>query len=97
MYYSEEDIQPAVDLAQKIFGRAEQYHTWSDGQVMVNVAIMTRKYGKILSGDLLLGKNAGTASVDLQKKLDILADSIGHTVFLTDGDYEFSLAIARSQ
>lgn len=97
MFYSEEDIQPAVNLAKKLFGKAEQYYSWSEGQVVVNVAIMTRRYGKIWSGDLLLGKNAGTASEILQKNLDLLSDSISQIVFLTDGDYDFTRAIARSQ
>ncbi len=97
MFYSEEDVQPAVALATKIFGLPEQYYTWSDGPSMLNVVIMTRKFGKIWSGDLLLEKDAGQASVILQKNLDILSDSIGQPVYLTDGDFDFTLAIAASQ
>jgi len=97
MFYTQEDIQPAVDLAVKIFGPPEQYHTWRGGQVMMNVALMTRKYGKIWSGDLSLDKDTGKASTELQRKLDLLSDSINQTVFLTDGDFDFTQPIARSQ
>ena len=97
MYYSKEDIQPAVFLAAKIFGPTEQYHTWDEGRVMMNVAIMTRKLGKIWSGDLLLDKNAGITSDKLQKNLDILSDSIDQPVYLTEGDFDFTRAIAASQ
>jgi len=97
MFYTEEDVQPAVDLAVKIFGKPEQYHTWSEGQVMMNVAVMTRKFGKIWTGDLLMDRDTRNASTELQRKLDLLADSINQPVFLTDGDFDFTLAIAVSQ
>jgi len=97
MYYTEEDIQPAVDLAVKIFGPSGQYHTWGQGQPMRNVALMTRQFGKIWSGDLLLPKSTSEASTELQEKLDLLSNSIGQTVFLTDDHFDFTQPIAKSQ
>ena len=98
MFYTEDDVQPIVDLAVKIFGRSNQYHTWSEGQIMMNVVLMTRKFGKIWSGDLLLGPGSG-ASEEVQKKLNLLSDSVGQKIFLIDDDddFDFTRAIGLSQ
>ena len=46
MYWTDEDIQPSVDLAEKIFGKGDQS----------NVFLFTREFGKIWQGRLDLNK-----------------------------------------
>ena len=46
MFWTDEDIQPSVDLAEKIFGKNSQS----------NVFLFTREFGKIWQGSLSLNK-----------------------------------------
>jgi hypothetical protein len=46
MFWTDEDIQPSVDLAEKIFGKNSQS----------NVFLFTREFGKIWQGSLNLSK-----------------------------------------
>ena len=46
MFWTDEDIQPSVDLAEKIFGKGDQS----------NVFLFTREFGKIWQGSLDLNK-----------------------------------------
>lgn len=48
MFYTEEDIQPVVDAATKMFGIPGRYET----SPFVYVAVETPKYGKIWYGDV---------------------------------------------
>ena len=46
MFWTDEDIQPSVDLAEKIFGMSEQS----------SVFLFTREFGKLWQGSLDLNK-----------------------------------------
>ena len=46
MFWTGEDIQPSVDLAEKIFGKSTQSNTF----------LFTREFGKIWQGSLHLNK-----------------------------------------
>lgn len=46
MFWTDEDIQPSVDLAEKIFGKNSQS----------NIFLFTREFGKIWQGSLSLNK-----------------------------------------
>ena len=46
MFWTDEDIQPSVDLAERIFGKNSQS----------NVFLFTREFGKIWQGSLSLNK-----------------------------------------
>lgn len=51
MFYTEEDIQPVVSAAIKVFGKQGQYH-YFPSKVVNMLTISSNKYGKIWYGDV---------------------------------------------
>lgn len=51
MFYTEEDIQPVVDAAIKVFGSQGQYHYYPS-QIVNMLTITSKKYGKIWYGEV---------------------------------------------
>jgi hypothetical protein len=76
MFYTQEDVQPAVDAAVRIFGKNGSYVF--DGNVK-NVVIATREFGKIWNGDVDVNS--------VENKCTQLARQIGNTVYLLEGFY----------
>jgi hypothetical protein len=85
MFYTQEDVQPAVDAAVRIFGRNGSYVF--NGNVK-NVVIATREFGKIWNGDV-------DVSI-LEDKCSQLARQIGNTVYLFEGFYTDNLDFTQA-
>jgi len=73
MFWTEEDVQPAVDLAVKLFGPNNQYHY--DKNTHKNIHIMTREFGKIWFGDLKI-------TDEVRNNLENLSVTINQTIYL---------------
>jgi hypothetical protein len=81
MFYVEEDILPAVKAATEIFGPAGQF---AEGKnVMRNVFLATRQFGKIWYGDV------DTATTELATKCKELAQKIDQTIYVFSSSNEF--------
>lgn len=76
MFYTAEDVQPAVQVATELFGPAG---TMMEGKnVTKNVLIGTREFGKIWYGDV-------DGDVDFINGLcGVLSQRIGQTVMVVD-------------
>jgi hypothetical protein len=79
MFYSEEDVQPAVTLAVELFGtQGNMLHTatWK------NLTVITKQFGKIWYGDI------NFSPAEVTKKCQQLAQKLGQKVYiLPDGEY----------
>tara|TARA_S200002703_G_scaffold91915_1_gene79449 strand:- start:3254 stop:3559 length:306 start_codon:yes stop_codon:yes gene_type:complete len=75
MFWTDEDIQPAIDLAVKLFGSNNRYEH-DNRNAHRNVSIMTKEYGKIWFGDLELNDEA-------RENMEKLSVTINQRVYLT--------------
>ena len=50
MFYTEEDVQPAVDMATELFGKIGNMS--AEKNVLKNIAIFSKQYGKLWYGDI---------------------------------------------
>lgn len=86
MFYTEEDIQPHVNEVERVLGRVG---TMDFGKnVLYNVAIATKEFGKIWYGDLI--------TFDLADKIKSLETSLNMKLFVisADGlDFETEMSI----
>ena len=81
MFYDEEEVQPAVDIAAELFGYPGRL---IDGhKVMRNTSIATRQFGKLWYGDI------DTASTDLEATCIALSQRIGQEVYVFGEDNNF--------
>lgn len=82
MFYTEEDVQPAVDIAAELFGHPGRL---IDGhKVMRNTSIATRQFGKLWYGDI------DTTSTDLEATCIALSQRIGQDVYVFSEDSNFN-------
>lgn len=51
MFWSEEDIQPVINLAEKLFGSGDTIQYYNRNAIP-NISLMTREFGKLWVGDL---------------------------------------------
>jgi hypothetical protein len=93
MFWQEEDVQPAVNAANSIFGEPNQY--FYGDNVFKNVTIMTREYGKIWFGDVQLDE---TLEGGFRDSLRSLSKRINQRVCfsLASGTFEFSDSVCES-
>jgi hypothetical protein len=77
MFWTDEDIQPAVDLAVKLFGQHNLYEQ-DNRNAHKNVSIMTREFGKIWFGDMELNE-------ETKESMEKLSVTINQKVYLTKG------------
>lgn len=77
MFYTEEDVQPAVDAAVKIFGKQGSMDTGKN--ILYNISIFTREFGKIWYGDV--------STFDLKEKLKELSTIINTEIFVIDEQF----------
>lgn len=82
MFYCEDDIIPAINAAEKIFGKQSQYdlERYEDMPVYYNALLVTREFGKLWSGDLKISWDG------LQESLNLLSTTINQRVFFIYGD-----------
>jgi hypothetical protein len=91
MYYTEDDIRPAVKLAAEMFGMNGRMLV--ENGIMPNITISTREFGKIWYGDVYentLEENCKRLSVALRKKVVVsnattVSDYIESTPIITVG------------
>ena len=81
MYWTSEDIQPSVDLAEKLFGKSGIYSSNVD-TTHSNVFLLTREFGKLWQGSVKFDQK-------LRDNMEMLSDTINKKVYLTNGfDYD---------
>ena len=81
MYWTSEDIQPSVDLAEKLFGKSGIYSSNED-TTHSNVFILTREFGKLWQGSVKFDQK-------FKDSMEMLSDTINKKVYLTNGfDYD---------
>ena len=81
MYWTSEDIQPSVDLAEKLFGKSGIYSSNSD-TTHSNVFLLTREFGKLWQGSVKFDQK-------FKDSMEMLSDTINKKVYLTNGfDYD---------
>jgi hypothetical protein len=86
MFYSAEDIQPAVDLAAKVFGTVGNMTTGKN--VLYNVSVATREFGKLWYGDI--------AASDVINLLNTLSNFTHQKVFILDEQFDFTAPVLTS-
>ena len=81
MYWTSEDIQPSVDLAEKLFGKSGIYSSNKDA-THSNVFLLTREFGKLWQGSVRFDQK-------FKDSMELLSDTINKKVYLTNGfDYD---------
>ena len=79
MYWTSEDIQPSVDLAEKLFGKSGIYsHNKGEDVTHSNVFLLTREFGKLWQGSVKFDQK-------LRDNMEMLSDTINKKVYLTNG------------
>ena len=81
MYWTSEDIQPSVDLAEKLFGKSGIMASNSE-TTHSNVFLLTREFGKLWQGSVRFDQK-------FKDSMEMLSDTINKKVYLTNGfDYD---------
>ncbi len=90
MFWTDEDVQPAYELAVKLFGQHNRYEQ-DNINAYRNVVIMTREFGKIWFGDLELND-------ETRENLEKLSVTINQKVYFTrEFDHENALYTTTSK
>lgn len=88
MFYTEEDVQPAVTLAVKLFGKAGNMSL--EKNTLYNVSIATREYGKLWYGDI----DGSMADTDtLMFKFSELGRFVNQKIYILDDQFDFNKPI----
>lgn len=86
MFYSAEDVLPAVQMAEKVFGPVG--HITKGKNVLYNVSVASREFGKLWYGDI--------EASDVVSLLNALSNSIRQKVFILDERFDYKHAILTS-
>ena len=87
MFYNEDDVQPVVTIANEMFGKSGRM---LDGKnVMRNVTLATREFGKIWYGDM------DTIAMSPQTQCSVLSHRINQTVYMFDNSNTFDYNAAH--
>ena len=78
MFYTAEDVSPAVKVVADVFGKVGNMETGKN--VLYNVSIFSRQYGKLWYGDLV---NEG-----ISDKLTTLSTKLGMSLSVVDEHFE---------
>lgn len=78
MFYTEEDVQPAVTAAEQIFGKPGSMDYGKN--VLYNVHVFTREFGKLWYGDV--------SAFDVADKLKELHNLLNVQVFIINDMFE---------
>lgn len=89
MFWTADDVQPAVNEAVRLFGVQGRI---GNGKVSErNISIATREYGKLWYGDI------SEDHLTFKNKLNELANSIKQTVYVLSSDsYDFNDPLYRT-
>ena len=89
MFYDNEDVSPAVNLAKKLFGSGNSFEF--NRNAHKNMSIMTREFGKIWFGDIEL-------TDQVRDNLEKLSVTINQRVYFTrEFDFENALYTTESK
>lgn len=86
MFYSAEDVQPAVDLAVKVCGTMG--NVTINKNALHNVSVATREFGKLWYGDL--------EKSDVVSILNTISAAINQKVYVLDEQFNFNSPILTS-
>jgi len=75
MYWTREDIEPAVQLAEKLFGPNNRMEH-DNRNALKGISIMTREFGKIWFGDIELNEQT-------RENMEKLSVTINQRVYFT--------------
>ena len=90
MYWTSEDIQPSVDLAEKLFGKSGIMASNSD-TTHSNVFLLTREFGKLWQGSVNFDQK-------FKDSMEMLSDTINKKVYLTNGfDYDNPIHVTTTK
>ena len=78
MFWQTEDVQPAVKAVTEVFGQVGRMETGKN--VLYNVSIFSRQYGKLWYGDLV--------NVGISEKLTTLSTKLGMLLSVVDENFE---------
>lgn len=99
MFYDEVDIDPAINVANSLFGSPNKYEEYGYSfvpvedqlHIMKNVSIATKEFGKLWYGDL-------SETQETLDKINILSDSINQRVYIIrDYDFDNPLVISTNK
>lgn len=76
MFYSEEDVTPYVNEVEKLFGKSGRMDIGKN--VLYNVSIATKEFGKLWYGDL--------NTFDLVDKLKVLETTLNTKMYIISAD-----------
>ena len=88
MFYTEEDVQPVVTLAEKLFGKVGNMSM--EKNTLYNVSIATREFGKLWYGDIE-GSIADTDT--LVSKFSELSRFVNQKIYILDDQFDFNKPI----
>jgi len=90
MFWRNEDVQPAVDLAVKLFG-PNNYMEHHNRNAYRNMSIMTREFGKLWFGDMELNEQT-------KENMEKLSVTINQRVYFTrDFNVDNALYVTTSK
>lgn len=87
MFYVEEDVQPAVDMAKKLFGKVGSMSL--EKNTMHDVSIATREFGKLWYGDLTMD------TATLVNKMSELGTAINQHIYILDEKFDFDQPVLK--
>jgi hypothetical protein len=87
MFYENDDIQPAVNVATEMFGNVGKMLHGKN--VLYNVTLATREFGKIWYGDM------DTIAMSPQSQCAVLSQRINQTVYMFDNSNTFDYNAAH--
>ena len=87
MFWTEEDVRPAVEAAVRVFGKTG--NMMSGKSVMYNMSVASKEFGKLWYGDV-------EQSSELVGMLNALSESINQKVYLLDEQFDFNSPILMS-
>jgi hypothetical protein len=88
MFYTEEDVQPVVTLAEKLFGKVGNMSM--EKNTLYNVSIATREFGKLWYGDI--SGNLTNTDV-LVNSLTELSKFTQQKIYILDDQFDFNKPI----
>ena len=78
MFYTAEDVSPVVKIVADVFGKVGNMETGKN--VLYNVSIFSREYGKLWYGDLV--------NDEISEKLTALSAKLGMSLSVVDEHFE---------